>query len=208
MVGVAIDRHNKEEKEMKEVAIVKSGEHEVNGVVSIVGDQTMQGEMETSKQGSNEETAQEVKVAGEKVAEQIKGEVTTKLKIDFELAESRGSTRKFLQRSAFSVVNSSNGSKRISISNVVHKKLGHPQSIQVAFSDDSILLASRLSKDKNAGFFILKPQGKNQMCYCTDLVREITKRFGLDFSNRVSMTFCNVKYETINNIPAAVIKIA
>lgn len=208
MVGVARDRHTKEEKEMKEVTIVKSNEHEEIGVVSVVEGKTMQVDKATSNQGSKEEIAPEVKITAEKVEEQIKGEVVTKPKIKFELAESRGSTRKFQQRSTFSVVNSSNGSKRISISNVVYQKLGQPQSIQVAFSNDSILLSSKLSKKNNAGFFILKPQGKSYMCYCADLVREITKRFGLDFSSRVSMTFYSVKYETINNIPAAVIKIA
>jgi len=156
-----------------------------------------------------EEMSPELESALEITEEQAIEVPDSKKVVPFELAMSRGSTRASKQKGVFSIVNALKRGKRISISNEVHDMIGAPASIQVAFRGNSLILSKQLSPNKKeSGYFLLKPQGKSQMCYCTELVREISKRYSLDFSDRVSITFYDVEYETIDKNLAAVIKIA
>ena len=43
--------------------------------------------------------------------------------------------------------------------------------------------------------------------YCSELVLEITKLYNLDFSDRTSITFDNIQYQSIQGVNVAIVKV-
>lgn len=103
-----------------------------------------------------------------------------------------------------SVINSKNCKRVVLDSNVIYK-LNNPKTISISFSDDSLAIAERLPNNDN--LLKLKSIGKKEVIYSSRLVSEITDKYSLDFSNRVSITFSEVNYVKCKGYIVAIIKI-
>ncbi|MFH5834457.1 hypothetical protein ACHAL6_00095 [Proteiniclasticum sp. C24MP] len=133
----------------------------------------------------------------------------TATKLIFELADSRGSTRTSYSNIVMSLVNSPKSSMRMTLDKDMISKVGSPSSIQVGFTTEGILIGKLLSSNKKEdGYFILKPSGGKYVVYSSPLVREITEKFSLDFSQRVSRSFDKVDYVKVGKYTVAHIKVA
>lgn len=128
---------------------------------------------------------------------------------EYDLRKFTASTSKTISKTsteagAMSVINSKN-CKRIVLASDVIYKLNNPKTISISFSDDSLAIAERLPNNDN--LLKLKSSGKKEVIYSSGLVSEITDKYGLDFSNRVSITFSEVNYVKCNGYTVAIIKI-
>ena len=84
-------------------------------------------------------------------------------------------------------------------------ELNNAEELSISFSDDSIAVAERLPNNDNS--LKVKRSGNKGVIYSAGLVSEITDKYGLDFSNRTSITFTEVKYVKSNGCTVAIIKI-
>lgn len=109
-----------------------------------------------------------------------------------------------IESGVISVINSRNG-KRITISKDVMSKLNNPKMLSISFSDDSLAIAEILPNNDN--LLTVKNCGRKVVIYSSGLVSEITDKYGLDFSNRTSITFSEVNYFQSNGYTVATIKI-
>ncbi len=76
--------------------------------------------------------------------------------------------------------------------------LKNPEKIEVGFTEDGIVIAEKLPE--NGVEFSIKKTGNRMVIYSSELVKEITELFNLDFSNRVSITFTeSEKYDDLDN---------
>jgi hypothetical protein len=94
--------------------------------------------------------------------------------------------------SILTVVNSQKFGMRIAFASEVIEKIGSPDRVQVALSDRGIVIGAAFTGDDN--YYRLKKAANKAVIYSSGLVREITDRFGLDFSNRTSVSFQDVSY--------------
>lgn len=90
------------------------------------------------------------------------------------------------------VINSNSNGKRFIFSNSVIRYLDNPDSIEIGFTEDSVVASYKLPE--NGQRFNLRKSGNKGVLYSYQLVKEITELFDLDFSNRVSMTFNDAEY--------------
>lgn len=86
-----------------------------------------------------------------------------------------------------SVVNSKKNGKRVTLSKYLMEIFDDPEILEIGFTDDGIALSKKLPE--NGAEFTIKKQGNKGVIYSSSLVDEITELFGLDFSDRVSITF-------------------
>ncbi len=89
------------------------------------------------------------------------------------------------------IVNSPKNGRRLSISKEPLVELGWNletklEAIVLEFIADGIVLSLDENRDRK---FNLRKQGAKHIIYSKDLVNEVTDRFDLDFSDRVSITF-------------------
>ena len=103
-----------------------------------------------------------------------------------------------------SVVSAKNGT-RIVISQQVQQNLQEPSSVQAGFIEDGMVLGAHLGDEYTP--FNLKKQGAKQVIYNKGLVEQITNHFGLDFSNRTSITFHSISYKKLNGQTIAIISL-
>lgn len=127
---------------------------------------------------------------------------------EYDLGNFKASTSKTISKisteaGVMSVINSKS-CKRIVLSSEVIYKINNPNTISISFSDDSLAIAERLPNNDN--LLKLKSSGKKGVIYSSRLVLEITDNYGLDFSNRVSITFSEVNYVKCNGYTVAIIK--
>lgn len=127
---------------------------------------------------------------------------------EYDLESFTASTSKTIAKTSaeagvMSVINSKS-CKRIVLSSEVIYKLNNPNTISISFSDDSLAIAERLPNNDN--LLKLRSSGKKGVIYSSGLVSEITDKYGLDFSNRVSITFSEVNYVKCNGYTVAIIK--
>lgn len=104
---------------------------------------------------------------------------------DFE-ASTCGVNSRASGKGGLSIVNCSNG-KRITLNATVLKRISNPTSIQIAYSDEFIAISSFFGE--NHTNYPLKSSGTSAVIYNSTLVKEITERYELDFTNRTSLTF-------------------
>ena len=129
--------------------------------------------------------------------------------IEYSLEDFKSSTSKTIPKitteaGAMSVINSKNG-KRVPFSKDVMNELNNPESVSISFSDESLAVAERLPNNNNQ--LKVKNIGNKGVIYSAGLVSEITDKYGLDFSNRTSITFSEVNYIENNGCTVAIIKI-
>lgn len=104
-----------------------------------------------------------------------------------------------------SVVNSAKNGSRTIISQQVHNNLQEPSSVQAGFIEDGMVLGAYLGDEYTP--FNLRKQGAKQVIYNKGLVEQITNHFGLDFSNRTSITFHSISYKKLNGQTIAIISL-
>jgi len=102
-----------------------------------------------------------------------------------------------------SLVNSEKNGKRFILSREVHEKLGEPESVQVGYKDNQIIISERIADNYTS--YGLKRQGAKQIIYNKELVEQMTDLFELDFSARTCITFSEVSYENLNDAIIAII---
>lgn len=103
-----------------------------------------------------------------------------------------------------SVINAKTG-KRVSINKKIMDYIKIEDKIQFAFSENEIAIGKELYNNKNY-FNIKRSKGKG-IIYCSELVFEITKLYNLDFSDRTSITFDNIQYQSIQGVNVAIVKV-
>lgn len=123
---------------------------------------------------------------------------------DFTAAISKTMQKISTEAGVMSVINSRNG-KRITLSKDVMNELNNLEMISISFSDESLAVAERLPNNDNQ--LKVKSSGNKGVIYSAGLVSEITDKYGLDFSNRTSITFTEVNYVESNGYTVAIIKI-
>ncbi|MFL0167932.1 hypothetical protein [Candidatus Clostridium helianthi] len=129
---------------------------------------------------------------------------------DFDLSELSQFTTRVVSRAIgdpgiMTIINSKKNGKRITFANDVIEKLGDFNQLQIAFSKQGIVIGENIP---NVGqHFPLKKSGAKWIIYSAGLVTEISEKFGLDFSERVSITFQKVEYKQIQESKLAIISI-
>lgn len=102
-----------------------------------------------------------------------------------------------------SVVNAKSG-KRITLSKILLEKLNNPKSIQIAFTEDSIIIAEELPDNKS--LFNIKMSNDKGIIYSAQLVMEITELFSLEFNNKTSITFGEAEYALNDDYVVAIVQ--
>ncbi|HFL3777306.1 TPA: hypothetical protein ACG3RH_002933 [Clostridioides difficile] len=101
-------------------------------------------------------------------------------------------------RGVCTVINSKQNGKRLILAKEIMDYLKNPEKIEVGFTEDGIVIAEKLPE--NGVEFSIKKTGNRMVIYSSELVKEITELFNLDFSNRVSITFTeSEKYDDLDN---------
>lgn len=97
------------------------------------------------------------------------------------------------------LINTENSGKRIKLSKGILSKLGNPSAIGFAPNSETGNLL--LYADPEHGYHLCK----GCTIYAASLVNELTKLFGLDFTNKTSQTFVNItmKHDDEDNIDYA-----
>ena len=103
------------------------------------------------------------------------------------------------------IINTEKSGKRIVFSNNVMEELGNPPKILISCSDNAIAVGERLPDNQN--FLSIKYSKTKGTIYSTGIVNELTEMYQLDFRNKTSITFSEVKYTTYENHKVAIITI-
>ena len=117
---------------------------------------------------------------------------------------SRAVVNKSTRGGGLSVVNAKTG-KRVSINKKIMDYLKIEDKIQFAFSDNEIAIGKELPNNKN--YFNIKMSKGTGIVYCSELVFEITDLYNLDFSDRTSITFDNIQYQSIQGVNVVIVKV-
>ncbi|WP_052414778.1 hypothetical protein [Paenibacillus sp. FSL R5-0345] len=91
-----------------------------------------------------------------------------------------------------SLVNADGNSKRFTISAKVMEQIGFPEQIQIGVNEKGFAVGAKLPNNETC--FTLKQSGTKAVVYSSELVKELTSLFDLDFSERTSITFYEVTY--------------
>lgn len=103
------------------------------------------------------------------------------------------------------IINTEKSGKRIVFSNNVMEELGNPPKILISCSDNAIAVGERLPDNQN--FLSIKYSKTKGTIYSAGTVNELTEMYQLDFRNKTSITFSEVKYTTYENHKVAIITI-
>ena len=103
------------------------------------------------------------------------------------------------------IINTEKNGKRIVFLKDVMDKLGNPPKILISCSDNAIAVGERLPDNQN--FLSIKYSKTKGTIYSAGIVNELTEMYQLDFSNKTSITFSEVKYTTYENHKVAIITI-
>lgn len=117
---------------------------------------------------------------------------------------SRAVANKSTRGGGLSIVNAKTG-KRVSINKKIMDYLKIEDKIQFAFSDNEIAIGKELPNNKN--YFNIKVSKGTGIVYCSELVFEITDLYNLDFSDRTSITFDNIQYQSIQGVNVVIVKV-
>lgn len=98
-----------------------------------------------------------------------------------------------------------NGNKRIAIASKLLDAIGNPEKVKVGIMPNGIAIAKKLPIKANE--FPVKKLGAKKVIYAGALVEEITEEFKLDYSNRTSITFKKVEYDSVDGYKVALITI-
>ncbi|MEK4712032.1 hypothetical protein [Sporosarcina sp. FSL K6-5500] len=105
---------------------------------------------------------------------------------------------------AISIVATEKSGKRITLSHKINRHLDHPGSVQIALSDDKMIIAETLNSIM--GKYHLKASGNKAVIYSTPLVEECIERYNLDYTNKTTITFYEAEYGISTSGPFVSIK--
>lgn len=83
--------------------------------------------------------------------------------------------------------------------------MNNPKYISISLSRDSFAIGEELPNNNN--LLNIKTDNGKAVIYSSELISEITDKYGLDFSNRTSITFSDVEYIQHNGFTIAIIKV-
>ena len=96
--------------------------------------------------------------------------------------------------------------KRLTMSAILFEALGQPEKVKCAvIADRRYLIIAHDIKSVDTTYNVSN-KGKG-IIYNSELVRTIADTFSLDFSNKTSMSFNNVKIENIDGVATAFVQI-
>lgn len=98
--------------------------------------------------------------------------------------------------SVLSIVNTIGNGKRIRLGARAYEHIGKPNTFQICYNKNSIIIAKKFPSCKIDYTF-----SKDRNSYCTNLVTELTNYFNLDFSKVTSISLYDAEYLTHNDIP-------
>ncbi|MCM3625509.1 hypothetical protein M4D70_25360 [Brevibacillus borstelensis] len=124
---------------------------------------------------------------------------------DFSPSSSNGASPRTSGAGVASVIKTPKNGNRMTKSKELMEKLGFPERVQISFTDREIAIAEELPNNDN--YFTVKKQKSKGVIYSASLVKEITERFGLDFSDKVSITFHKVRYVQSGQKTVAIITV-
>lgn len=108
---------------------------------------------------------------------------------------------------SLNIVSTEKNGKRLRISKGLLEELGTPSTVQISVSDTELKIGKSLKNCQNN----FQLTGAGDTLYRSGLVDELTEHFGLDFSERSSLTFdeIQIKLRRYNDeeIPYAVVKL-
>lgn len=122
----------------------------------------------------------------------------------FEPAKSKTIPRSTSKGGVVGIVNSKSV-KKISISREAVSRMNNPKYISISLSRDSFAIGEELPNNNN--LLNIKTDNGKAVIYSSELISEITDKYGLDFSNRTSITFSDVEYIQHNGFTIAIIKV-
>lgn len=120
-----------------------------------------------------------------------------------------GNTATKKGRYSMGVVNNRNG-KRITVSASLGERLGIEDEVAFAIDTETneLLVAKDLPEGVAAKFNASGEDGQKKIVYSAGVVEKVTDVFGLDFSNKTSMSFTDITIEECaeTGIPYAAVK--
>ncbi|MDN4081407.1 hypothetical protein [Paenibacillus polymyxa] len=123
--------------------------------------------------------------------------------MNFRPAASKHTSRPISKKSVLSVVSHKNGT-RIAVDIKVIEELGDIESVQIALNHEGIAIGEEFTGDDN--YFRLMKAANKAVIYSSQLVKELTEAFNLDFENVSSISFQDVEYLQIESRTVAFIK--
>ena len=108
---------------------------------------------------------------------------------------------------SFGIVNSESNGKRVSVSKSLSKKLELTDNLAILpmIEDGVVLLAKELPFPATSHVSI---RGKDKkIAYSASLVQLLTEVFALDYSARTSMSFSDIDFDTVDDVPVAIVTI-
>ena len=108
---------------------------------------------------------------------------------------------------SFGIVNSEANGKRVSISKNLSKKLELTETLAILpmIEDGVVLLAKELPFPATSHVSV---RGKDKkIAYSASLVKLLTEVFTLEYSARTSMSFSDIDFDTVDDMPVAIVKI-
>lgn len=107
------------------------------------------------------------------------------------------------EEGVLSVVNSKNG-MQLRFAKEFHNSLGSPENFQIGYSDTELAVGKDLGQHFTS--YPLKDNGLKKIIYSSELVKQITEIYDLDFSDRTCITFSEVTYHQVRGNTVALIK--
>ena len=103
-----------------------------------------------------------------------------------------------------SLVNTKSG-KRLIIAKSLIGNINNPIKVVIGLSKNKLAIGEKLPANEN--YFTVKDYKGKGVIYSADLVKEISEKFKLDFSNRTTITFEEVEYIEYEDTTVAIITI-
>lgn len=124
---------------------------------------------------------------------------------DFEGVKSTESSKhKRAINGVISLVNTKSG-KRLIIAKSLIGNINNPIKVVIGLSKNKLAIGEKLPANEN--YFTVKDYKGKGVIYSADLVKEISEKFKLDFSNRTTITFEEVEYIEFEDTTVAIITI-
>jgi len=101
---------------------------------------------------------------------------------EFEEATSTHDSRETSEACMLSVVSAGKNGNRVTFSPLLLELIGSPEAVEIGFNQDGIAVYS-------GNKFKLRESGNRGVIYSSPLVKEITQRFGLNFTGKTSISF-------------------
>ena len=167
---------------------------------------TLNGERKTQQQDNNEVEALNEKVEATEMYKKDNESENLYEKInDFKAVKSRENTKhKRVINGAISLINTKSG-KRLIMAKALISNLNNPSKVVIGLSKNKLAIGPKLPDNENH-FTVEDYKGKG-VIYSADLVKEISEKFKLDFSNRTTITFEEVEYIEFEDTTVAIITI-